>query len=30
MEAPPDILVYSTEPLQQGLEVSGSIEVTLY
>jgi putative CocE/NonD family hydrolase len=25
-----DILVYSTEPLKQGIEVSGSIEVTLY
>ena len=30
MEARPDILVYSTEPLQQGMEVSGPIEVTLY
>ncbi|MCI0392966.1 MAG: CocE/NonD family hydrolase [Acidobacteria bacterium] len=30
MEARPDILVYSTEPLKQGLEVSGPIEVTLY
>ena len=25
-----DVLVYSTEPLQQGLEVSGPIDVTLY
>ncbi|MFY9608152.1 MAG: CocE/NonD family hydrolase [Blastocatellia bacterium] len=30
MEARSDILVYSTEPLQQGIEVSGPIEVTLY
>ena len=30
MEARPDILVYSTEPLKQGVEVSGPIEVTLY
>jgi putative CocE/NonD family hydrolase len=30
MEARPDILVYSTEPLKDGLEVSGPIEVTLY
>src|SRR3990172_7437085 len=30
LEARPDILVYSTEPLQEGLEVSGPIEVTLY
>jgi putative CocE/NonD family hydrolase len=30
MEARPDILVYSTEPLKQGMEVSGPIEVTLY
>ena len=30
MEARPDILVYSTEPLKQGIEVSGPIEVTLY
>jgi putative CocE/NonD family hydrolase len=29
-EARPDILVYSTEPLKEGLEVSGPIEVTLY
>jgi uncharacterized protein len=25
-----DVLVYSTEPLKEGVEVSGSIEVTLY
>src|SRR5262249_28414550 len=30
MEERPDILVYSTEPLKEGIEVSGSIEVTLY
>jgi len=30
MEERPDILVYSTEPLRQGIEVSGPIEVTLY
>jgi hypothetical protein len=30
MEARPDILVYSTEPLPEGIEVSGLIEVTLY
>ncbi len=30
MEARPDILVYSTEPLKEGLEVSGPIEATLY
>jgi putative CocE/NonD family hydrolase len=30
MEERPDILVYSTEPLKQGMEVSGPIEVTLY
>ncbi len=30
MEARGDILVYSTEPLQQGMEVSGPIDVTLY
>jgi putative CocE/NonD family hydrolase len=30
MEARPDILVYSTEPLAEGIEVSGPIEVTLY
>jgi putative CocE/NonD family hydrolase len=30
MEARPDILVYTTEPLPQEMEVSGPIEVTLY
>ena len=30
MEARPDILVYSSEPLKDGLEVSGSITPTLY
>ena len=30
MEDRPDILVYSTAPLKEGMEVSGSIEVTLY
>jgi putative CocE/NonD family hydrolase len=30
MEARPDILVYSTEPLKEGLEASGPIAVTLY
>jgi putative CocE/NonD family hydrolase len=30
MEARHDILVYTTEPLEQGIEVSGTIEVTLY
>jgi putative CocE/NonD family hydrolase len=30
MEARNDILVYSTEPLQEGLEVSGPMEATLY
>lgn len=30
MEARGDILVYSTEPLQAGMEVSGPIDVTLY
>ncbi|MGI8495977.1 MAG: CocE/NonD family hydrolase [Gemmatimonadaceae bacterium] len=30
MEARPDILVYSSEPLKQGMEVSGPIDVTLY
>jgi uncharacterized protein len=30
MEERPDILVYSTEPLKEGVEVSGPIEVTLY
>jgi len=29
-EARSDILVYSTEPLKEGLEVSGPIDVTLY
>ena len=29
-ETRPDILVYSSEPLKQGVEVSGPIEVTLY
>ncbi len=29
-ETRPDILVYSSEPLKQGIEVSGPIEVTLY
>lgn len=30
IEERPDVLVYSTEPLKQGIEVSGPIEVTLY
>jgi len=30
METRNDVLVYSTEPLQQGMEVSGPIDVTLY
>ena len=30
MEARADILVYTTEPLKEGIEVSGNIEVTLY
>jgi putative CocE/NonD family hydrolase len=30
MEERPDILVYSTEPLKEGIELTGSIEVTLY
>ena len=30
MEERPDILVYSSEPLKEGIEVSGPIEVTLY
>jgi putative CocE/NonD family hydrolase len=30
METRPDILVYSTEPLKEGVELSGPIEVTLY
>jgi len=29
-EGRPDVLVYSTEPLGEGVEVSGPIEVTLY
>ena len=29
-ETRPDILVYTTEPLKEGIEVSGPIEVTLY
>jgi putative CocE/NonD family hydrolase len=29
-ETRPDVLVYSTEPLKEGVEVSGPIEVTLY
>jgi putative CocE/NonD family hydrolase len=30
IEERPDVLVYSTEPLKEGVEVSGSVEVTLY
>jgi hypothetical protein len=30
MEERPDILVYTTEPLKEAIEVSGPIEVTLY
>jgi len=30
MEERPDILVYSTEPLKEGIELTGSIDVTLY
>ena len=30
METRPDILVYTTEPFKEGIEVSGPIEVTLY
>ena len=30
MEARQDILVYSTEPFAEGVEVSGTIEITLY
>ncbi len=30
MEERPDILVYSTEPLKEGVELSGPIDVTLY
>ena len=29
-ESRPDVLIYSTEPLKEGIEVSGPIEVTLY
>jgi putative CocE/NonD family hydrolase len=29
-ESRPDVLVYTTQPLKEGLEVSGPIEVTLY
>ena len=30
METRPDVLVYSTEPFEEGVEVSGTIEITLY
>jgi len=30
MEAREDILIYTTEPLEEGLEISGTIEITLY
>jgi hypothetical protein len=30
IEERPDVLVYSTQPLKEGVEVSGPIEVTLY
>jgi putative CocE/NonD family hydrolase len=30
IEERPDVLVYTSEPLRQGLEVSGPVEVTLY
>jgi len=30
MEARPDILVYTSEPLKEGIEVSGPIDATLY
>jgi putative CocE/NonD family hydrolase len=30
IEERPDILVYSTEPLKEGIELTGSIDVTLY
>jgi putative CocE/NonD family hydrolase len=30
MEARPDILIYTSEPLKEGVEVSGPISVTLY
>jgi len=29
-ESRPDVLVYSSEPLKEGMEISGPIEVTLY
>jgi putative CocE/NonD family hydrolase len=30
MEERPDILVYTSEPLEEGIEVSGTVEITLY
>ena len=30
VEARPDVLVYTTEPLKEGLEVSGPVELTVY
>jgi putative CocE/NonD family hydrolase len=30
VEERPDILVYTSEPLEEGIEVSGTIEITLY
>ena len=30
IEQRPDVLVYTTEPLKEGLEVTGSIDVTIY
>ena len=30
IELRPDVLVYTTEPLKEGLEVTGSIDVTIY
>jgi uncharacterized protein len=30
MEEPPEILVYSSEPLKEGVQVDGPIEITLY
>jgi putative CocE/NonD family hydrolase len=30
MEERPDILVYSTEPLKEGIELTGTVDVTLY
>jgi len=30
MEAREDILIFTTEPLEDGLEISGTIEITLY